>query len=711
MKKEKEKVVLPTNEDKPKELFKDFDFSKLTRDYIRLAPVDELLTILKTRSLEEWLKDAPSNFKIKDFFEISVLYAVSFGAKTITEILNYFIIKVIYIIYKNKLNNKNNKNKLNNINNIKIQLSQICKELKEKKLIEEADKIYTGKMPAIKYSLCDAGLRRLFYCLLPPNPNEATSDDFIEKTGKAHILLSEYFSFSSNLGLIHIPDLAKFSLELWDYIQEYPDDFFEVVYPTVAKDLSLVEESELRFTGIDRNLFKYRDLARSEALGKLFYIEGNFISISPPFVNVKSYKFVCPDCGFSIDSSTKKISRCSDCGRKMVVVSKKTADFSEAEIEGVEAYSNIIRAEGKRTIDLKKAFESNFQRQKIIGVLKSESSQKKSTLESFFIDFVSFEPKIEVPNFYELSSNFNVIARHELYSRFCRRVVGLKSAKIALLAVFLRSGRVRRERLNLLLFGDSGLGKSFLLEQSYPIFEGLIPISQVDYSNSSLVGLLGGAFRNESGRWALKKGALAKSHQGLCFIEELPVDTVGAEKLDSLKQTIESGKIFLSKATLNLVFPAEVSLIATANPLKGKLDMMLPASAQCGFTPAFLSRFDIKLCFFQKETNPGILDSFFKDDTKDDNFLRNYLFHARKIEPAFNPESERLFKSLAFGLSARKGRSIFNFCKALAQLEFSSVVSVSNVNESFSFFEEHDRIFFGEDSEFIKTSVEEIKVT
>jgi DNA replication licensing factor MCM2 len=157
--------------------------------------------------------------------------------------------------------------------------------------------------------------------------------------------------------------------------------------------------------------------------------------------------------------------------------------------------------------------------------------------------------------------------------------------------------RIRGD-INVLLLGDPGVAKSQFLKYSQKVFHRSVYTTG---KGASAVGLTAGVHKDPvTKEWTLEGGALVLADKGICLIDEF--DKMNDQDRTSIHEAMEQQSISISKAGIVTTLQARCSVIAAANPIKGRYDNQLTFADNVNLTEPILSRFDI-LCVVKDEVD------------------------------------------------------------------------------------------------------------
>ena len=225
----------------------------------------------------------------------------------------------------------------------------------------------------------------------------------------------------------------------------------------------------------------------------------------------------------------------------------------------------------------------------------------------------------------------------------------------------LPDGTTKRGSIHILLAGDPGTIKSTLMQASAaiaPIF------TKASGRGATVAGITAGAVKDPlSEGWILQAGALVRSNNGICYLDEF--DKLPKEVQGCLHSPMEQGVIEQSKmGSVNQSLAARSSILGSMNPKMGRFDSFIKFIDQINIETALLSRFDLIYAITDKpeeETDKKTVQHIHKtiynkninnNEILTPDFLRKYVHYAKKIKPIIPEETNN--KIIDWFLECRK---------------------------------------------------------
>jgi DNA replication licensing factor MCM2 len=186
-------------------------------------------------------------------------------------------------------------------------------------------------------------------------------------------------------------------------------------------------------------------------------------------------------------------------------------------------------------------------------------------------------------------------------------IFGHKSTKLALLLSLFGGVEVDspdhriRGDINVIMVGDPGTAKSQMLKSVQAVSPKAVYTTG---KGASAVGLTATVRMNYATQeWGIEAGALVLSDKGVCIIDEF--DKMTEYDRSAIHEAMEQQSISIAKAGLVTRLNARCSVVAAANPVKGRYDRSVTFRDNVDLSEPILSRFDM-LCVILDEIDPVV---------------------------------------------------------------------------------------------------------
>jgi DNA replication licensing factor MCM5 len=279
---------------------------------------------------------------------------------------------------------------------------------------------------------------------------------------------------------------------------------------------------------------------------------------------------------------------------------------------------------------------------------------------------------------------------------------------------FLPDGMRLRGDINVLLLGDPSVAKSQFLK----FVNQVAPISvYTSGKGSSAAGLTASVIRDPaSGDFHLEGGALVLGDGGIVCIDEF--DKMREQDRVSIHEAMEQQTISIAKAGITTILNARSSILAAANPIHGRYDVLLTPGENITLQTTILSRFDMIFILLDranaerdKQLSEHVLNIHKRVNNElsdkseaplDPDTLRKYVTYCKQaVRPRLSDEAADLLKThyvsirskvkgergdSPIPITVRQLEAIIRISESLARLELSPVSGVQHVSEAIRLF-------------------------
>jgi len=531
--------------------------------------------------------------------------------------------------------------------------------------------------------------------------------------------------------------LDKFDPSLADKLLNDPEPVMEAARAAISA-IDLPEGSvtlEPRFSNLPASqTVRIRNL-RSMHIGRFLTVDGVVRRASEVKPEISVAVFQCPDCGKKIsikqtDAMLKGPSMC-ECGFRGQFgqpVDKKLFDARWLTVEEPFETATGDRP-GEITIYVKEDLTTPEMQRKcdpgnrllINGIVRERKKTNRGRLrtqidifiEANYVEATEIEwEEVDITE-EDIDKIKKLAADPEIYNKLVASIApsifGLDEVKRAItLQIFggvphLQQDKTRiRGDIHVLLLGDPSTAKSQLLK----LISSIIPRGKyVSGRGSTAAGLTATVIKDEefAGGWVLEAGAMVLCHKGVIAIDEF--DKMSTEDQIAMHEALEQQTVSIAKASIIATLPAQVSVLAGANPKLSRFDPFKSIADQINIPETLLSRFDIKFALRDipdperdSKLATHILETRLHPETAkpllSPEFLRKYIAYARKhcIPEMTRASLERLknfyidMRSQAttdtIPITLRQNEALMRMAEASAKIRLSPTVDMEDAERA-----------------------------
>ena len=533
--------------------------------------------------------------------------------------------------------------------------------------------------------------------------------------------------------------LDKTKPELADKLLNNPESVLETAREAI-RNLDLIGENvkiEPRFKNLPERFNPRIRSLRSEHIGKFISLDGTVRRASEVKPEVKVAIYQCPECGVKMhvkqtERYLKPPTICEnpECGRKGGFAHLDNTLFDSRWIFIEEPFETSTgERPGEVSVYLKEDLTTpEMQRKtdpgnrlKVNGVIKEmkrtirgkTKTQMDIYIEANYVESTEIEWEEVIITDKDEDRIIEYSKDPEVYKKIVASIApsiyGLDEIKEAImLQIFggvphLLPDRTRiRGDIHVLLVGDPSTGKSQLLK----LISSIIPRGKyVGGRGATAAGLTATVVKDEDfgGGWMLEAGAMVLSNKGILCVDEF--DKMTREDQIAMHEGLEQQQISIAKASIIATLPAQVSVLAGANPKHFRFDLFRPIAEQVDIPDTLLSRFDLKFALkdipdkenderiathiLETRLRPSLVEPIIEPE-----FLRKYIAYARKnCKPVMTREvAERLknfyidMRSLSgdetVSITLRQNEALMRMTEASAKIRLSDKVEPEDADRA-----------------------------
>ncbi len=526
-----------------------------------------------------------------------------------------------------------------------------------------------------------------------------------------------------------------YSRKLEDFFEKKPDVVINMIKSAVREICRMydveIKDLNVRFVNLPKKLL-IKNLNHAY-INKFVSVEGIVRKVYEPKPILKYAVFECPSCGakYGREEEGEIVQRpfkCEQCGERNLLINVDESELTDIQkIQIQDLPENLESSEPPKLLDVYLYDDlagKVLPGDKVIinGILRVKGGKKfraelDTYLEANSIEFIDQDVRNIQITESDKEEIRKLARRDDIYDLLIQSLApSIKGYDIIKEAIVLQlfggitrinpDGTKQRGDIHILLVGDPATSKSQILRAVKQVAPRAILAT--GYASTG-AGLTVAAVKAEDGRWTLEAGALVLADRGIALIDEV-------EKMDKkdrryMLESLEQQTITVAKAGINATLNTRCSILACANPKRGRFDKHESIVDQIDLDPPLLSRFDLIFVVLDepdevkdKEIARTILTSNIesKKPKIDPELLKKYVLFARNDvkDIVLTPEAEekiieyyinlriRSKEQGAIAITARQLEALRRLTEASAKIRLSSIATVEDAERAIRIFEE-----------------------